>query len=269
MLKTDLSEFADCEKLYWNHQFNKIFHLAAQSSVHISWELPFSTMRWNVNAINNLLEVFSGTSVKLIFAGSSEVYKTKEGQLTENDKLDARSPYAISRLATDYLIRMIAKEKKINCTLLRLFPHTGAGQSTNFALPSWAKQLAMIKYGKQERKIYCGNLNIRRDFCDVRDVVRAYDLVSNNDEFGECYNISSGQAYLMKDLLNMLIEIAGISVSTIEVIIDEKRVRKNDIMYISGSYQKIKEKFGWEPLIPIEETLKDLLLYWEQHIEDK
>jgi len=264
IIKADLSDLRDCTFLK-AFDFDKIFHLSAQSSVHVSVERPFDTIRSNINSVNNFLEVFAGTKTKLIFAGSSEVYKDSSKILTEESELESqpKNIYALSRLTTDNLIRSVAKDRKIDCTLLRLFLHTGSGHSTNFALSSWAKQLADIKKGKQEKKIYVGNLQIQRSYCDVHDVCRAYDLVSDaNDDHGEVYNVCSGQAYLMKDLLKKLVEIANVD---IEIIIDEKRVRKNDIMYIDGSYKKIKEKFGWEPLIPIEQTLKDLYQYWEQY----
>ena len=256
---TNLDEVKKC-----SFSFNKIFHLAAQSSVHVSWERPFETLRYNINSVNNLLETFAGTKTKTIFAGTSEVYKNSNNILTEESELKTEnlSPYAISKLCTDQLIRTIAKDKKVNCTLLRLFSHVGPGQSTNFALSSWAKQLVQIKYGAQEKKIYVGNLNVRRDYVSVDDVVRAYDLVSNEECYGEVFNVCSGNAYLMRDLLNKLIEMTNLDV---EIVVDEKLVRKNDVEYMCGNHDKITKRFGWEPKIPIETTLRELLFYWEQN----
>ena len=264
-VQCDLANINDTDRLFWMN-FDKIFHLAAQSSVHVSWERPWETIHQNINSVNNLLHVFAGTETKIIFAGTSEVYKPSLFELTEESELDNRSPYALSKLTTDSLIRMTAEQQKVNCCLLRLFSHTGIGQTTNFALSSWAKQLAQMKYRKLERKIQVGNLDIKRDYLNVRDVLDCYSLVSEEQCFGEVYNVCSGEAYLMRDLLHQLIEISKLDV---EICVNEKFVRKNDIGLIQGSHDKIAKKFGWEPKIPIKQTLTELYNYWEEKVRNE
>ena len=239
--------------------YDKIFHLAAQASVRNSFEDSFKTMRDNILSTLNLLELLKGKKIKLVIAGSSETYKWANSVLTEKSSLDAKSPFAISKLTIDYFVRTMAKPLDINVTLLRLFSHIGPGQSEHFALSNWAKQIAEIKLDRRTPTVKVGNIDIYRDYTDVRDVCYAYDLVSNCEEQGEVYNVCSGTTYKLETLLHMLLEIAEVNA---EIMIDKDRVREIDAGFIRGSHKKIKERFGWMPKIPIEKSLRDLYNYW-------
>lgn len=252
----DLLNYKKICNIIEQYKIKKIFHLAAQPSVHISFEKPFDTIQYNVMSSLNVIRACQKFGTKLIFASTSEIYKSSSEQLTENSLIEPRSPYTISKLTVDYLIPLLP----VKYVILRLFNQTGPRQSTNFVISSFAKQLAGIKLGKIDNTIKVGNLNVMRDFLDVRDAVRAYDLVS--DDENEIYNICSGQLYKISDLLNKLIELANIKVN---VEVDATRLRKFDVMKYYGSYDKINKKLGWKPEIPIEKTLSDLFEYWLQN----
>ena len=258
-IRIDFTDYQQIERVLNDYKFDKIFHLACQPSVHISFNDPFSTLNDNIVGTLNLLKACRGRAIKLILAGTSEVYKTTNSQMTEESYVDPQSPYAISKMTIDQFVRLSAEQLDLNITLLRLFNHTGPGQSTEFVLYSFAYQLAQIKKKNQKALMKVGNLQVQRDFTDVRDVVRAYDLVSNEKCFGEVYNVCNGMPFRLSDLLNTLIKISRVSV---QIEVDENRLRKKDVMYYCGSYEKIYKKFDWYPIISIEDTLNDLFKYW-------
>jgi GDP-4-dehydro-6-deoxy-D-mannose reductase len=252
----NLTKFEDVDNFITSNKIQTVIHLSAQSSVHVSFENPIHTMKDNILSTLNLLEVCQNNNIKLIVAGTSEVYKTKEQKLTENSELEARSPYTISKMVQDSYINLLKPE---NVILLRLFNHVGPGQSDNFVLSSFAKQLANIKKNNAEPVIYVGNLNVSRDFTDVRDVCRIYStLVSNNNQ-SSIYNVCSGNAYNILELLKKLIEIAKIDV---EIKTDPSRIRKIDVPFFVGDNSKITNEFGWKPEIKIEQTLEDMFNWW-------
>ena len=247
-------------------KFDVIYHLAGQPSVHISFEKPFEVFVVNTIGALNLIKLVAERykQTKLVVAGTSEVYKLKNEALTEDCDFDPKSPYAMSKLVVDYFIRKMSNKLELNCTLMRPFSNIGPGQHENFALSSFAKQIAEIKLGKREKKIRVGNLNVYRDFIDVRDAVKAYSLVKNENEKGEVYDICSGILYKLSDCLDKLIQISGVEGIKIEV--DQNRLRTNDVEYCLGSYEKINKKFGWKPEIKIEKTLTDLFNYWYEKL---
>ena len=267
ILHLDLKDIELTKNIFESYRFEKIFHLTSQSSVHLSFKKPFETLYDNINTTLNLLKVVSELDYepKVILASTSEVYKVSETELTEDSVFEPRNPYAISKIVTDYLVRNISKEFNIHSILLRLFNHTGPGQTDTFVLGSFSKQLAEMKLGLKEPIIQVGNLDVKRDFIDVRDVCRAYDLVSDDDSTGEAYNVCSGNEYVVKELLDMLIEISGLDV---KVEVDPSRLRKIDIPTFYGSYKKIKESFGWEPQIPIKQTLQDMFNWWIENLRN-
>lgn len=265
-IKIDFSDISEISFKLNHHNFDQIFHLSAQSSVGVSFKYPFNTMRDNINSVINLLEVVKDlkNKPKVVIAGTSEVYTNKECPVTEESVLDPRSPYTVSKLSTDHFVRLMSKELGINCTLLRLFNHTGAGQNDKFVIPTFAKQLAEIKLGLKEPIIKVGNLDAERDFTDVRDVCRAYRMVSTVEEYGEFYNVCSGRPRKIKDLLDKLIDVSGVNV-TVEV--DPARLRPIEVPVYYGLYEKINKKFGWEPTIAIETTLQNIFNYWISELE--
>lgn len=265
-IKLNLASLEESRTILNDYKFDKIFHLSAQPSVHISWEKPFETVQGNVNTTLNLIKIISEDlqNTKLVLAGTSEIYKTSDEKMTEENIIDPRSPYTISKLTIDYFVRLMSTFLRLNCTILRLFNHTGPGQSTEFVLSNFANQLAKIKLGKQEPIVKVGDLNVSRDFVDVRDVVKAYDLVSKSNEHGIVYNVCSGNLYNIGELLDILIGTAKIKV---KIEIEQSRLRKIDVPFYFGSYEKIYLKYGWEPKIQINQTLEDLYNWWLEELK--
>ena len=266
IIQLDLKDIIKTKEILKKYKFKTIFHLTAQTSVKISWALPFDTLYDNINATLNLLKAVNEleSNTKIILASTSEVYKVTDNELTEDSDFDPKNPYSISKIVIDYLVRNISKKFEINCTILRLFNHTGPIQSTTFVLGSFSKQIAEIKLGLRPPVVKVGNLEARRDFVDVRDVCRAYELVSNDISYGEVYNVCSGNEYVIRDLLDRLISISGVDV---KIEIDPERMRPSDVPTFYGSYKKIYDKFGWEPKISIDETLNDMIDYWVENLK--
>lgn len=266
-IQLDLKNIKKSRNIFQDFKFDKIFHLTAQSSVHLSFKQPFDTLYDNINTTLNLLKIVSELDYKpkVILASTAEVYKVSNNELTEDSNFEPKSPYSISKIVTDYLVRNISKDFDIHTVLLRLFNHTGPGQSDTFVLGSFSKQLAEMKLGLREPIIKVGNLEAKRDFIDIRDVCEAYNMVSNDDSIGEAYNVCSGNEYKIKDLLQTLIKISGLDV---KVEIDSARLRKVDIPTFFGSYKKIKDKFKWEPHISIEQTLQDMFDWWIENLRN-
>jgi len=249
-----------------SHNFDIIYHLASQSSVYQSIQQPFDTFELNVTGALSLLQLVSKkyNKIKLIFTSSAQIYKTGSEKLSEEIEIQAKSPYALSKLFIDSFIRMSAEKIKLNAIIIRQFNTIGAGQRDSFVMSSFAKQLAGMKVLDNEKKMSVGNLEVFRDFLDVKDTVRAYKILKSADvKTGEIFNVCSGKAIEIKECLNKMIEISGIS--DVKVEIDPLKYRKDDLKVLCGDNRKIKA-LGWEPLIPIEQTFKEMLEYWEDKL---
>jgi GDP-4-dehydro-6-deoxy-D-mannose reductase len=243
-----------------------VFHLASQASPYVSWKSPYLTVEDNVVSTLNIMRCAEEMKFKLVIAGSSEIYDPKTEKLNEASKIHPRNPYGISKATVDYLAQIIAPEKKINATLLRSFNNIGPGQSDMFVVSTFSKQLALIKLEKKEPEILVGNLDARRDFVDVRDAVRAFKLVSELEEYGECYNVCSGKSYKIEWILEQLIKISGLDVT---IKYDFNRSRPSDIPVFIGDFSKLNKKVGWQPTIPIEQTLSDSYNHWLQKLKEE
>jgi len=262
IFKWELQNREEIRKILKEIKPDVIMHLAGQSSVHISWQEPYNTMRTNIIGLLNLFEEVEDyfPNIKLIIASSSEIYGITNYIVKEDDiALESRSPYAISRVANDEFVRLISKTRELNTTVLRLFNHTGPGQSETFVIPSFAKQLIEIKLGLKPPIVKVGNLEAQRDFSDVRDVCTAYRLMANYNEKGGYYNVCSGKLISVRDILNLLIKMAEVKVIIEE---DIERIRPSDMPVLVGDYEKINKAVRWKPTIPLEKTLNDILKYW-------
>ncbi len=161
------------------------------------------------------------------------------------------------------LSQFYSQLEKLDIVIARSFPHTGPGQSPDFVCSDWAYQIACIEKGKEEPVIKVGNCKLKRDFTDVRDVVKAYILLLEKGRSGEAYNVSSGRAVQLQEVLDILL---SFSEKKIEVEVDQQKVRKVDISLLVGDNRKIKKQTSWEPKIPLNQSLRDLLEYWRSHI---
>jgi len=246
-----------------------IFHLAAQSFVPTSFADPWDTLENNIRAELNLLEAVrrSGREVWVLVVGSNEEYGAPEpGELpqTEESPLRPNSPYAVSKVAQDFLGLQYHLAYGMPIVRVRPFNHTGPGQSPRFVVPAFASQIARIEAGTQEPVVKVGNLDAARDFSDVRDIVRAYHLAVTQGEPGEVYNLASGRPQSVRGLLETLLSYSQVE---IQVERDPERYRPVDVPVVYGSAEKFRRQTGWQPLIPFEQTLRDTLEYWRKQVD--
>jgi GDP-4-dehydro-6-deoxy-D-mannose reductase len=267
VIQLNLADYPVSKKILTEHQFDVIYHLAGQSSIHQSFQNAFETMNGNVDTYLHLTQILDELKkpVRFIFASSADIYEKIPDVIDESCPLNPNNPYGISKLFGDNVTRYLARNPNFNTTSLRLFNHTGPGQSDHFVIGSLTKQVAEIKLGLKPKQILVGNLKVERDFVDVRDVCRAYALVGQSDSSnGKVYNVCSGKAHRVEDLLNKIIHISG---QKIEVCIDPAKVRPLDVPRMVGSYKLIEKDLGWKPLIPIEQTLEEMLDGWMKKLQ--
>ena len=248
---------------------DKIFHLAAQSFVPSSWQAPQESLTTNIIGELNVFEAVRAVNINPVIqiAGSSEEYGLvlpDELPIKETNPLRPLSPYAVSKVGQDFLGYQYYKSYNMNIIRTRAFNHTGPRRGEVFASSNFAKQIVEIEKNKREPVVFVGNLDARRDFTDVRDVVRAYWLATEKCLPGEVYNISSGKALSIKEMLDLLLKISKVKV---EIKQEPSRMRPSDVSVLLGDNTKFCKQTGWKPEIPFEQTLKDLLEYWRGKIK--
>lgn len=270
----DLNDYSSLQSLVEISKPDYVFHLAAQSYPLTSFESPIETLQTNIIGTLNLLEVLRKSNYKksiIHICSSSEIFgRVSEDELpiSENCRFHPSSPYAISKVGVDLLGRFYAESYKMNTVTTRMFTHTGPRRGDVFAESTFAKQIAMIEAGLQEPIIYVGNLNSKRTFADVRDVVRAYYLlVTHNPISGEYYNVGGDYTCTIGDMLNYLISLS--TVKDIKIEIDNDRLRLIDINLQIPDSTKFKKHTEWEPEYTFEKTMSDLLDYWRQQVKTK
>lgn len=247
-----------------------IFHLAAQSFVQSSWASPANTMELNIVATVHLFEAVRRAQLNSVIqiACSSEEYGLvyeNELPIKETNPLRPQSPYAVSKVAMDYLGYQYFMSYGLKIIRTRGFNHTGPRRGEVFATSSFAKQIAEIEKGLKEPIIEVGNLNAQRDWTDVRDMVRGYLLSVQKGEPGEVYNICSEKAVKIGDMLDMLISMSTVK-QKIKIKKDPTRMRPSDVPVLLGDCAKFRKATGWKPEIPFEQTMKDLLSYWRERV---
>jgi GDP-4-dehydro-6-deoxy-D-mannose reductase len=245
-----------------------IFHLAAQSFVPTSWGSPAVTLEVNIVGSANVFEAVRQVGIDPVIqiACSSEEYglvHADEVPIKETNPLRPLSPYAVSKLAMDYLGYQYFESYKMRIIRTRGFNHTGPRRGDTFAESTFAKQIALIEKGKQEPVIYVGNLEAERDYTDVRDMVRAYLLAVEKCDAGDVYNIATGNAIKIADVLKLMLSMSKVQVEIKE---DPKRMRPSDVPILIGDNSKFVAKTGWKPEIPFTKTAEDLLNYWRERV---
>lgn len=245
-----------------------IFHLAAQSFVPTSWGSPAVTLEVNIVGSANVFEAVRQVGIDPVIqiACSSEEYglvHEDEVPIKETNPLRPLSPYAVSKLAMDYLGYQYYESYKMKIIRTRGFNHTGPRRGDTFAESTFAKQIALIEKGKQEPVIYVGNLEASRDYTDVRDMVRAYLLAVEKCDPGEVYNIATGTSIKIADVLKLMLSMSTVKVEIKE---DPKRMRPSDVPVLIGDNSKFVAKTGWKPEIPFTKTAEDLLNYWRERV---
>lgn len=246
-----------------------IFHLAAQSSVALSWKKPALTVDINIKGSVDLLEAVRKTdlSPKIIFIGSGEEYGYAANRSTAVSEDVAPEPaniYAVTKLTQNMIGSLYAKAYKMDIISVRAFNHIGPGQAPQFVVSDFCKQAAEIEAGLREPVIRVGNLAAKRDFTDVRDIVRAYAEIALSGRSGETYNVGSGKAIAIEQILDKIIELSS---AEIGVETDKERFRPADVPFIEADISKLKKDTGWTPVIDIAHSLGDILDYWRNKIQ--
>ncbi len=247
---------------------DQIFHLAAQSYVPFSWHVPKGTLETNIIGELNLFEGVRELKLDpmIHIAGSSEEYglvHPDEVPITEDNPLRPLSPYAVSKVAQDFLGYQYSKSYGMRIVRTRAFNHTGPRRGEVFVTSTFARQLIQIERGKMEPIMRVGNLNAVRDFSDVRDVVRAYAFALEKGTPGDVYNIASGKGIKIGDLLDRLVALTNVQIKIEQ---DPARLRPSDVELLIGSAEKFNKATGWKTEIPFDTTLKDLMDYWRNII---
>lgn len=255
----DIVDAVEVSRVVEELEPSAIVNLAAISSVGQSWRMPQATVQVNVNGALNVLEAVRAMEApsKVLLVGSSEEYAPSSEPLKESDPIDASSPYGISKIAQEHFARLYAEQYGLTVYLTRSFNHTGPGQSAAFVLPSWCKQVAEIEASGNPGKMVVGNLDVCRDFSDVRDVVRAYRLILEKGRAGEVYNVGSGRSVPLRKCLEL---VRNFSSQHIEIEVDQSLIRPSDVSFICSDPAKIREELSWAPDYQLEETLHEMFM---------
>lgn len=248
-----------------------VYHLAGQAYPERSWQNPAATVAVNTGGTANLLQaVVAFGRPRVIVVTSAEIYgrvRPEDLPLTEMTVPQPRHPYGVSKWAASLLVPIYRQRYRLPVIEARPFNHIGPRQALGFVAPDFASQLAAIKLGQKAATISVGNLDARRDFTDVRDVVRAYVDLAETGEPGEAYLICSGQPVPILALLTILIELSQVDV---EIIPDPTRMRPSDTPSLYGSYAKLQQHTGWQPKVPLRESLIAVFQEWldrlSQHV---
>lgn len=241
-----------------------VFHLAAQSSVALSWKNPNLAVDINIKGTINVLESIRELEQKprILLIGSSEEYgySAKDNcPINENAPIAPSNIYAVTKAAQNMLGKIYFNAYDMDIVMVRAFNHIGPKQSPMFVVSDFCKQVSEIELGLREPKIYVGNLSAKRDFTDVRDIVSAYGLLAQKGVKGETYNIGSGKAVSIQEILNTIL---SFSTKEIKVIVDEKKLRPVDLPIIEADVSKSKLNVGWTAKYEICTTILDVLRYW-------
>jgi len=266
LFKCDIRNYDNLKKIIEKVQPDEIYHLAAISFVPTSLKNPKLTFDTNLYGTLNLYQSIIELKInpKILFVGSADEYgsiKNSDLPIREDCPLRPINPYSISKSSADFLSYFYFRNYNLNIIRVRPFNHIGPRQSPEFVCSNFAKQIAEIEKGLKEPIIKVGNLEAKRDFTDVRDMVKAYWFAIQKGKPGEIYNICSGKAISIEELLNRILALCE---KNIRVKQDPKRLRTSDVPLLIGNFIKFTKKTGWEPEIPLKKTLKDIMNYWRE-----
>jgi GDP-4-dehydro-6-deoxy-D-mannose reductase len=269
LTECDVRDGSAVHRLVERARADVVIHLAAQSFVAVSWKEPAATLMTNTLGQVNLLEAIRAQRPppRLLVIGSADEYglvSEEDLPITEEAPLRPLSPYAVSKVTQDLLGYQYFKSYGLPIVRARAFNHEGPRRGDVFMTSSFARQIAEMEAGVREPVLRVGNLTTRRDYTDVRDVVRGYWLLLERGEDGQVYNLCSGRAWSTQAVADFLI--AEARVARIEVREERDRVRPADVPIIVGDGTKIRRAVGWGPEIPFEQTLRDTLAYWRERV---
>lgn len=269
--KLDLRDPQACLTLMEQIRPDALYHLAAQPFVPLSFEDPWDTMETNIRMQLNLIQACLKLNMRprMLVITSAEIYGAVQPDklpLNEESPLRPTSPYSVSKVTQDMLGLQYFLSHQLPIMRARPFNHFGPNQSDRFVAPAFAMQIARIEAGLQEPVIAVGNLESKRDFTDVRDIVRAYRFIMEKGAAGDVYNIASGEVYSIQDVLDTLLKFSHVE---IEVRVDTELLRPVDIPVIQGDYNRLRAATGWQPQISFEQTLKDVLADCRQRVQQQ
>jgi len=265
----DLRDRTALERILGEVQPELVIHLAAQSAVPQSFADPRTTYDVNFFGTLNLLEALAATRFRgrLLYIGSGDAYgRVSDASLpiNETQPLRPRSPYAVSKAAAEALCFQWSQTGPFEIVLARPFNSIGPEQSTRFAIPDFAQRIVEISVGRGTPRLETGDVDVTRDFTDVRDVVAAYSALLVKGVNGEVYNVCSGRERVLRDLINQMAAIAGI---TVELVADPARHRHGEQRRMAGNPAKLIDATGWSASIPIDTTLRDIIDDWRGRLQ--
>lgn len=268
LLDCDLKDYIAVRQCLAEVRPDYIFHLAAQSFVPTSWKAPVETMTTNIVGQINIFEAMRELKLdsRVQLACSSEEYgmvHEDEVPIKETNPLRPLSPYGVSKVAQDLLGYQYNQSYGLFIIRTRGFNHTGPRRGDVFVSSNFARQIACIEKGRQEPVIKVGNLEARRDFTDVRDMVRGYWLALEKGEPGEVYNVGSGKDITIRGMLDILLGFSSIDIAVQQ---EASRMRPSDVEVLRADNTRFCALTGWKPEIPLEKTLEDLLDYWRERV---
>ena len=249
---------------------DKVVHLAGQAFVPAALRDPVGTLSVNImggvavlDAARHQAEA-GGAGPDLLLVSSGEVYgKLNTEPVTEESPVRPENPYAASKASVDLIGQEYRRTFGVRVSVVRPFNHAGPRQSPVFVCSDFGRQFALIAAGKSRPEILAGNLGARRDFTDVRDVVRAYWAILTHPSGHVVFNLCSGQVVAIRDLIDLFQEVSGVRVT---VRSEPSRVRGGDAPLIAGRFARLHEATGWKPTIPLRQTLADVFAYWTTEI---
>ncbi len=266
--RVDLRDDAQVSALMRAVEPDMLFHLAAQAAVGQSWERPANTLVTNITMQLHLLQatVAHGLTPRILVVGSADEY----GRVTDADlpidedtPLRPLNPYAVSKIAQDMLGYQYHLSHGLHVVRVRPFNHIGPRQGTGFVVPDFARQLARIEARQQDPVMRVGDLSARRDFTDVRDMVRAYALALERGAPGAVYNIGSSRSHSIREILDMLLRL---STCEVRIEVDAERLRPSDVREAVCDCRSFRVDTGWAPTIGLEQSLRDVLDYWRERV---
>jgi GDP-4-dehydro-6-deoxy-D-mannose reductase len=244
-----------------------VYHLAGAAHVADSWRNTVETYQGNVLATHNLFEGLRAVDLtpRVFVSGSAMIYRPQDHPIREDDGIGPASPYATSKLAQEMLARRAWETDGLPTLIARSFNHVGPRQDPSFVAPGIARQIALIEAGRQAPVLSMGNLVPKRDLTDVRDTVRAYVAMMKAATPGQPYNVCSGRALSIGALVETFVARAR---TRVEISQDPTRFRPNDVPLLVGDHRRLTSDTGWQPQIPFEQTVDDLLSYWRDRIRE-
>lgn len=267
----DITDSRRVQQLFDEIRPDRVIHLAAQAFVPAAVKDPAQTFHTNILGGISILESARNLTAhrhpcSILIVSSGEVYgrvPAERQPITEDFPLAPNNPYATSKAGIDLIAREYRRTFGVDVVVARPFNHAGPRQSPQFVCSDFARHFALVAAGKADPVIRAGNLDARRDFTDVRDVVRAYWSLFERRGEEDLFNVCSGKAYRIKEVIALFSEITGI---TVDLAINPERVRPYDNPLVVGSYDRLKAATGWSPEIPFRRTLQDVFSYWQQSL---